>query len=160
MIYFSPSKSTLSSVIFNPRMVGDISVHDDNSNYKFVVRTMSEETDKSEDFGKICPSCGIANPEEFKSCMMCDKDLTLTVLFLEDAFFDIELTTTEFIEYRKNYYRTRRTGKIKRFKLDKMGNINFEIPIKRFSFDYDGKREVYPLKDENYMLLKEKFETN
>ena len=117
---------------------------------------MSEEIDKIEDFGKICPACGIANPEEFKNCMMCDKDLTLTVLFFEDAFFDIELTTTEFIEYRKNYYRTRRTGKIKRFKLDKMENISFGSPIKRFSFDYNGKREVYPLKDENYMLLMEK----
>lgn len=121
---------------------------------------MFEETDDSADFGKICPACGIANPEEFNRCMMCDKDLTLTVLFIEDEFFDIELTTTEFIEYRKNYYRTRRTGKIKRFKLDKMENINFGSPIKRFSFDYDGKREVYPLKDENYMLLKEKFETS
>ena len=119
---------------------------------------MSEETHNSEDFSKICPACGLANPEEFKNCMMCDKDLTLTVLFLEDAFFDIELTTTEFIEYRKNYYRTRRTGKIKRFKLDKMENIEFGSPIKRFSFDYNGKREVYPLKDENYMRLKLKLD--
>jgi len=120
---------------------------------------MSEETDKSEDFGKICPACGIANPENENRCIMCDKDLTLTVLFLEDSFFDIELTTTEFIEYRKNYYRTRRTGKIKRFKLDKMENIEFGSPIKRFIFDYNGKREVYPLKDENFMNLKEKLET-
>lgn len=140
-------------------MVGDISVHDYNSNYKCVVRTMSEETENNVDFGKICPACGIANPEEFKRCMMCDKDLALTVLFLEDSFFDIELTTTEFIEYRKNYYRTRRTGKVKRFKLDKMENITFGSPIKRFIFDYEGKREVYPMKDENYMRLKEKLET-
>ena len=119
---------------------------------------MSEETHNSEDFGKICPACGLANPENFNRCIMCDKDLTLTVLFFEDAFFDIELTTTEFIEYRKNYYRTRRTGKIKRFKLDKMENIEFGNPIKRFSFDYNGKREVYPLKDENYMLLKKKLD--
>lgn len=119
---------------------------------------MSNNSPNNEDFGKICPACGIANPQEFKRCMMCDKDLTLTVLYFEDAFFDIELTTTEFIEYRKNYYRTRRTGKIKHFKLDKMENINFGSPIKRFSFDYDGKREVYALKDENYKLLKDKIE--
>jgi hypothetical protein len=117
---------------------------------------MSEENEKGKYLGKICPACEIVNPEEFERCMMCDKDLTLTVLFLEDKFFDIELTTTEFIEYRKNFYRTRRTGKIKRFKLEKMENIEFGSPIKRFSFDYNDKREVYPLLDENYKLLKDK----
>ncbi len=104
-------------------------------------------------FGKICPGCKIANPDNSKNCIVCDKDLLETILFIEDEFFDIEITSTEFIEYRKNYYRTRRTGKIRRFKLDKMENINFGTPIKRFSFEYNGKKEVYPLKDENYTLI-------
>lgn len=118
---------------------------------------MSDD-DKNLDFGKICPACGMANTTDSKYCLMCDKDLMETVLFFEDEFFDIELTSTEFIEYRKNYYRTRRTGKIKRFKLDKMENISFGSPIKRFIFEYNGKREVYPLKDENYDELKQKLE--
>ena len=115
---------------------------------------MSEEEDYSENLDKICPNCMIANPNNAENCMMCDKDLLETVLFLEDEFFDIEITSKEFIEYRKNYYRTRRTGKVKHFKLDKMRNINFGTPIKRFSFEYDGKKEVYPLRDVNFILLK------
>lgn len=116
---------------------------------------MTPETYNPETFHKICPNCKLANPANTENCIMCDKDLTQTVLFIEDSFFDIEITSTEFIEYRKNYYRTRRTGKVKRFKLDKMKNIRFGYPIKRFIFEYNGKKEVYPLKDVNYDLMKE-----
>lgn len=70
-------------------------------------------------FNKICPKCGVANPDNEDNCIICDKDLLETVLYLEDAFFDLEITETEFVEYRKNYYRTRRTGKVKRFNLKK-----------------------------------------
>jgi hypothetical protein len=139
-------------------MVVDISVNADKDNSKLMLNygmiTMSYDTDDGEDFGRLCPACGIANPQEYQRCMMCDKDLTLTVLFIEDDFFDMELTKTELIEYRKNYFRTRRTGKIQHFQLDKMEDIDFESPVKRLSFNYNGKREVYPLKDENYRLLK------
>jgi hypothetical protein len=106
-------------------------------------------------FNRICPECGVGNPDDADNCIVCDKDLLETILYLEDAFFDLEITETEFVEYRKNYYRTRRTGKVKRFKLEKIEEISFGHPIKRMSFVYEGKKEVYPLKDENYDLLKD-----
>ena len=59
------------------------------------------------------------------------------------------------MEHRKNFYRTRRTGKIKRYRIAGMKKIDFGHPITRFSFEYDGKKEVYALKNENYTLLKD-----
>ena len=106
-------------------------------------------------FDRICPSCGVGNPEDADKCIICDKDLNETVLFLEDEFYDIELTRESLIEYRKNFFRTRRTGKVKKYSLNKMENIVFGHPITRFSFVYNGKKEVYALKKENYMCLKD-----
>jgi len=85
---------------------------------------------------------------------VCDKDLEETVLFFEDEFYDIELTNDSFIEYRKNFYKTRRTGKVRVFSIDKMEKIRFGHPITRFTFNYNGKKEVYALKAENYRSLK------
>jgi hypothetical protein len=76
------------------------------------------------------------------------------MLFFEDEFYDIELTNDSFIEYRKNFYKTRRTGKVKIFNIDKMEKIRFGHPITRFTFNYNGKKEVYALKAENYRSLK------
>jgi ribosomal protein L40E len=118
---------------------------------------MSLEDDSNDKitFNKICPKCGVANPDYSDNCIICDKDLLETKLYIEDAFFDLEITETELVEYRKNFYRTRRTGKVKRFKLEKIEKISFGHPIKRICFIYEGKKEVYPLKDENYNLLKD-----
>jgi len=106
-------------------------------------------------FGKICPECGVGNPNDAETCIVCDKDLSETLLFLEDEFYDLEVTKKFLIEYRKNFYRTRRTGKVKKFLIDKMEKIKFGHPITRFNFEYDGKKEVYALKDENYDSLKD-----
>jgi len=105
-------------------------------------------------FDKICPNCGVGNPDEADNCIVCDKDLEETMLFFEDEFYDIELTNDSFIEYRKNFYKTRRTGKVKIFNIDKMEKIRFGHPITRFTFNYNGKKEVYALKAENYRSLK------
>jgi hypothetical protein len=120
-----------------------------------IFMSLDENINDEITFNKICPKCGVANPDNEANCIICDKDLLETVLYLEDAFFDLEITETEFVEYRKNYYRTRRTGKVKRFKLKKMEEISLGQPIKRINFIYDGKKETYPLKDENYELLKD-----
>jgi len=106
-------------------------------------------------FNKLCPECGVGNPDDAENCVVCDKDLTKTVLFLEDEFYDLELTSELLVEYRKNFYRTRRTGKVKRYMIADMNKLNFGHPITRFSFECDGKREVYALKKENYNSLKD-----
>ena len=106
-------------------------------------------------FNKICPKCGVGNPEDAENCIVCNKDLSETLLFFEDEFYDLEITKEFFIEYRKNFYRTRRTGKVRKFRIDKMEKIKFGHPVTRFSFEYDGKNEVYALKDENYDSLKD-----
>jgi hypothetical protein len=106
-------------------------------------------------FDKICPKCGVGNPEDEDNCIVCDKNLLETLVYLEDEFYDIELTSDSMIEYRKNFYRTRRTGKVKTYNITKMENMRFEHPITRFSFEYNGLKEVYALKKENYELLKD-----
>lgn len=106
-------------------------------------------------FDKICPSCGVGNPSDASNCIVCDRNLSETVLFLEDAFFDLELTQDELVEYKKNFYRTRRTGKVVRYPLNDMAEVEFGNPVKRFIFEYHDERVVLPLEDDNYERLKE-----
>ncbi len=117
--------------------------------------TVDEEYDSGISFDKICPNCGVGNPDDAENCIVCDKDLVETLLFIEDEFYDLEVTKELLIEYRKNFYRTRRTGKIKKFLIDKMKKLCFGHPIKRFIFEYDGKKEVYALQDKNYDSVKD-----
>ena len=125
--------------------------------HEFGDRNMSDDEECLEGtlFNKICPECGVGNPDDADTCVVCDKDLLETLLFLEDEFYDLEVTNDEFVEYRKNFYRTRRTGKVKRYKLGEMEKLEFGHPITRFSFIYNGKKEVYALREENYNLLKD-----
>lgn len=113
---------------------------------------------KETSFDKICPSCGVGNPSDALNCIVCDRDLRETVLFLEDAFFDLELTHEDLVEYKKNFYRTRRTGKVVRYHLKDMAEVEFGHPVKRFIFEYNGERVVLPLEDDNYERLKDTLE--
>ncbi len=106
-------------------------------------------------FTLICPECGVANPDNSLNCMVCDRDLTSVVLFLEDDSFDLELTSEYLIEYRKNFWGTDRTGKVIKYPLSEISNIEYGSPITRFKFDYNGERHVIPLKKENMEVLKE-----
>ena len=106
-------------------------------------------------FTLVCPECGVANPDNSLNCMVCDRDLTNIVLFLEDDSFDLELTGECLIEYRKNFWGTDRTGKVIKYSLSEITNIEYGSPITRFKFDYNGKRQVIPLKKENMEVLKE-----
>ena len=119
--------------------------------------TVNQEYNDRISFNRICPECGVGNPEEADNCIVCDKDLSETLLFFEDEFYDMELTSELLIEYRKNFYRTRRTGKVKKYFIAEIKDIKFGHPIKRFSFTYNGKKEVYALKEGNYNSLKELF---
>jgi hypothetical protein len=106
-------------------------------------------------FTLICPECGVANPDDSMSCMVCDRDLTNIILFLEDDSFDLELTCEYLIEYRKNFWGTDRTGKVIKYSLCEISNIEYGSPITRFKFDFDGERKVIPLKKENMEILKD-----
>ena len=117
--------------------------------------TDDHEFNEGTSFNRICPECGVGNQEEVDNCIVCDKDLSETLLFFEDEFYDMELTTEFLIEYRKNFYRTRRTGKVKKYVISEMKDVKFGHPIKRFSFTYNGKNEVYALNEDNYNSLKD-----
>ncbi|MDO5836873.1 MAG: hypothetical protein Q4P17_10215 [Methanobacterium sp.] len=106
-------------------------------------------------FNLICPECGVANPDDSENCMVCDRDLTDIVLFLEDDSFDLELTMEQLIEYRKNFWGTDRTGKVFKYSLREISNIEYGFPITRFKFDFEGERKVIPLRKENMEILKE-----
>ena len=106
-------------------------------------------------FTLVCPECGVANPDNSLNCMVCDRDLTNIILFLEDDSFDLELTDEFLIEYRKNFWGTERTGKVIKYPLSEITNIEYGSPITRFKFDYNNKRQVIPLKKENMDVLKE-----
>jgi hypothetical protein len=105
-------------------------------------------------FNLTCPECGVVNPDDAEYCLVCDRDLTNIVLFLEDDSFDLELTANCLIEYRKNFWGTDRTGKVIEYPLSEISNIEFGSPISRFKFDYNGERHVIPLKEENMASLK------
>jgi hypothetical protein len=105
-------------------------------------------------FNLMCPECGVVNPDDAEYCLVCDRDLTNIVLFLEDDSFDLELTTNCLIEYRKNFWGTDRTGKVIEYPLSEISNIEFGSPITRLKFDYNGERHVIPLKEENMEILK------
>lgn len=108
-------------------------------------------------FNLICPECGVGNPEGAKYCLVCDRDLEETVAFMEDDSFDLEATRDFLIEYRKNFWGTRRTGKITKYSWDKMKDVEFGVPVNRFIFIYEGKRVVLPLRDENMEIMKKLF---
>lgn len=116
-----------------------------------------EEEDSFISFNLICPECGVANPEGAKNCLVCDRNLEQTLAFLEDDSFDLEVTEDFLIEYRKNFWGNRRTGKVTKYRRDNMGNIEFGSPVNRFIFIYRGKRVVLPLKEENMEVMKKFF---
>lgn len=115
---------------------------------------MEEEFIPEISFARICPECGVGNPRKAKNCLVCDKNLEETLYFMEDDSFDLEITADFLIEYRKNFWGTRRTGKINKYLWDKMENVEFGAPINRFKFVYNGKKVVIPLRDENMDTMK------
>jgi len=60
--------------------------------------------------------------------------------FMEDDPFDLEVTRDFLIEYRKNFWGTRRTGKIEKYSWDKMEDVHFGFPVNRFIFNYQDRR--------------------
>ena len=105
-------------------------------------------------FDLICPECGVANLKETKNCLVCGKNLENTVLFLEDDSFDLEITKDVLIEYRKTFWGNRRTGKVNKYNLNEIKDIEFG-PSSRLIFLYNGKRIVLPLKEENSKKINE-----
>ncbi|MBM4241843.1 MAG: hypothetical protein FJ150_09330 [Euryarchaeota archaeon] len=105
------------------------------------------------DYDLICPECGVGNPRDAKECTICEKNLEETILFLEDDSFDLEITKDCIIEYRKKFWGEERTGKVNKYHIRKIKNIEFGSPISRFIFEYNGARKVLPLKKENLEKL-------
>ena len=113
------------------------------------------ESQIENEFALICPECGIGNLKDAQNCIVCDRNLQNIVAFLEDDSFDIEITKDSIIEYRKTFWGDNRTGKVNKYALNKIENIEFGTPISRLIFIYEGKRVVLPLKEENMDKLKE-----
>lgn len=107
------------------------------------------------DFDLICPECTMTNPNDAENCLFCDRDLTNIVLFLEDDSFDLEITNNCLIEYRKTFWGDNRTGKVIKYPLKEISNLEFGSPITRFKFHFEGKQHVLPLKEENMKSLKD-----
>ena len=99
---------------------------------------------------KTCPE-GLENSEKTSYTAESDKIL----LYIEDQFFDIEITEDKFIAYEKKNSRTRRTGKVKEYNIDSMENMHFEYPVTIVNFDYHGKKAVYSFNEKNYNSIKE-----
>lgn len=111
-------------------------------------------------FDLICPECGVGNPEGALKCLVCGRDLEKTVAFMEDDFFDLEVTHDLLIEYRKSFWGNRRTGKVNKYCRDQMEDVEFGSPVNRLIFNYEGKRVVLPLRDENTIELKKIFKAS
>jgi hypothetical protein len=117
----------------------------------------NKQKETLEKFSLICPECGVGNPKNAENCIICDRDLTKIIIFLIDDPYDLEITEDSLIEYKKNFWGTERTGKVNRYYLSKMEKIEFGSPITRFIFEYEGKRVVLPLKEENMIKIKSFF---
>ena len=78
-----------------------------------------------------------------------------TLLYIEDQFFDIEVTPHKFIAYEKKNSGTKRTGKVKEYDIDSMENMHFEYPVTIVNFDYNGKKAVYSFNQKNYDSIKD-----
>ena len=115
---------------------------------------LDENNSLKEIFGLICPECGVGNPKDAENCLICDRDLKNIIAFLEDDPYDLEITENSLIEYKKNFWGDERTGKITTYYFDKMEKIEFGSPISRFIFEYEGKRIVLPLREENMEIIK------
>jgi hypothetical protein len=109
------------------------------------------------DFTLICPECGVANPKDAENCIICDRYLKNIIEFMEDDPYDLEITEYALIVYKKNFWGTERTGKVIKYCMEKMENIEFGSPISRLIFDYEGKRIVLPLKEKNMGIIKSFF---
>ncbi len=105
-------------------------------------------------FDLICPECGVGNPSSAKNCLFCDRNLEDTIEFMEDDFFDLEITCDYLVEYRKKFWGVERSGKINKYRWSDMEDIKFGSPIPRFIFHYHGEKKVIPLRDENMATLK------
>ena len=105
-------------------------------------------------FDLICPECGVGNLKGSKSCLVCGKNLENTILFLEDDSFDLEITKDAIIEYRKAFWGNRKTGKVNKYSLNEIENVEFGLSS-RFIFLYNEKRIVLPLREENLKKMKE-----
>ncbi len=105
-------------------------------------------------FDLICPECGVGNLKGSKNCLVCGKNLEDTILFLEDDSFDLEITNDALLEYRKKFWGDDRTGKVNKYSLNEIENMEFG-PSSRFIFTYNEKRIVLPLRKENLKKLKE-----
>ena len=91
------------------------------------------------------------NTENLTTSAVSDK----TLLYIEDQFFDIEITKNKFIAYEKKNSGTKRTGKIKEYDIDAIENVHFEYPVTIVSFDYKDKKAVYSFNPQNYRSLKD-----
>jgi hypothetical protein len=114
----------------------------------------SNEDEIGISFDLICPECGVGNPSGAKNCLVCDKNLEDTIEFMEDDFFDLEITGDYLVECRKKFWGEERSGKVIKYRWTDIKDVEFGSPIPRFIFYYQGKRKVIPLRDENMATLK------
>ena len=115
------------------------------------MRIMSTHNEYTEIYsGKTCPE-GLDNTENSSDTVESNEIL----LYIEDQFFDVEITADKFIAYEKKNSGTRRTGKVKEYSIDSMKNIHFEYPVTIVNFDYQGKKAVYSFNEKNYNSIKE-----
>ncbi len=113
------------------------------------------ESQIENEFTLICPECGVGNLKGAQNCIVCDRYLQNIVAFLEDDSFDLEIAEDSIIEYRKTFWGDNRTGKVNKYALNKIENIEFGTPISRLIFIYEGKRVVLPVRKENLEIVKE-----
>lgn len=118
----------------------------------------NENNEIMNNFTLICPECGVGNPNNAANCIICDRDLKNIIAFMEDDPYDLEITKNSLIIYKKNFWGNERTGKIIEYKIDKIEKIEFGSPVKRFIFEYENKRVVLPLREENMEIIKLFFE--
>lgn len=119
----------------------------------------------------VCPDCSAQNKRNSERCIKCGRNLRKTLFYADGkvSFMDgsdIEITENSLIEYKKNFFFGKRSGQIKEYHLDEMGDILINnrmqrlcspipFPYVSLEFDYGERRKsVYILEKYVTNLIK------
>lgn len=107
----------------------------------------------------VCPVCLSKNTNNNGICPKCGKNLKETLFYFEGhgskMRYDIEITPTSLIKYKKGRFNDKRTGKVKTYDRDLMKNIGIIPRYSQLMFKYKGKYVKLAFLKENIDEVKE-----
>ncbi|WP_414470215.1 hypothetical protein [Methanobacterium sp. ACI-7] len=128
----------------------------------------NEKVNKETNSKLTCPECYNINPESAENCQKCGKNLKEILFFSKGKLSDmpdVEMTKRFLIVYKNNIF-GKRSGKIDKYYLNKMGKVEINdniqyglspLPFKyvALNFSYGDKTDYYKSKKTVYIREKD-----